>query len=242
MTPQPLYSALASLSLGLAVTPITHWFACSVQEAVLRVTGSTEAAVYVYHALVLPGVALHELSHWVAALILRVPTGRVSLVPVPDGNGMARFGSVEIGRVDPLRESLVGLAPLVAGVTAVMAIVSGPLGLGQLPVAWADLATAGRRIFAAKDAALWLYLLTAIGNTMLPSSADRRRWTVLPPVALGAVCLALVAGGGRVPAYAVEWASRGLSYLALALGITAIVDLAAGGVVCLALRCFREHR
>jgi len=123
-----------------------------------------------------------------------------------------------------------------------MAIVSGPLRLEQLPVAWADLATAGRHIFAAKDAALWLYLLAAIGNTMLPSLADRRRWTVLPPVALGAVCIALVAGGGRVPVSTVEWASRGLSYLALALGITAIVDLAAGGVVCLALRCFREHR
>jgi hypothetical protein len=71
--------------------------------------------------LYFPGTVLHELSHYCAARLLQVPVGRISLVPKFQGNGL-QLGSVEIGKTDFIRRFLIGIAPLLSGLTVLSAV------------------------------------------------------------------------------------------------------------------------
>ncbi|MFO7697948.1 MAG: hypothetical protein R6X16_12440 [Anaerolineae bacterium] len=240
MTGQPLVGAAILLVLLLLAVPVTRWFGRTVQSAVMMVTGSSTAALYVYHAMVLPGTALHELSHLLCAWLLRVPAGGLTLTPVIDGPGSARFGSVQIGRVDPLRESLIGLAPLISGVAMVIAIASQSLGVSPSGESWQGAATAFQSLAQAPDSGVWIYLLAAIGNTMLPSSADRRAWLALLIAALLVVGVLLLMGAGPVPSLVTQWMWRAGSYLAGALGLTLLVDLVVGALIRLLMLPFQR--
>lgn len=72
--------------------------------------------------LYFPGTALHELSHFFAAKLLGVQTGRISLTPKFHEDGL-ELGHVEIAKTDFLRRFLVGIAPLVVGVSVLSALV-----------------------------------------------------------------------------------------------------------------------
>src|SRR3989338_10542220 len=68
--------------------------------------------------LLLPGIFLHELAHILMAEILQVPTGELKLTPeIKDGH--LTLGSAQIALTDPLRLTLIGIAPFLAG-TAVL--------------------------------------------------------------------------------------------------------------------------
>ena len=62
-----------------------------------------------------PGVALHELSHALMARLLGVQTANLTMVPRRQADGHVRLGSVQVERVDVIRGSLIGLAPLLVG-------------------------------------------------------------------------------------------------------------------------------
>jgi hypothetical protein len=225
--PEPT-TLLILAGLVWVVGPVTRWFGRGLQSLALMTTGSPAAALYGYHALLLPGTLLHELSHLGMAWLLRVRTGRLSLRPQMQGRNMAQFGSVEIARTDPVRESLIGLAPLLVGLAALYAIARWPLGL------WpgdGDLASAWTRLAAARDPALWLYLVVAIGNAMLPSASDRRAWWKL---GLGlAIALGLLYAIGLLQRAPPAWAHTGLraaELAALILALLVAVDLPLGGL------------
>ena len=111
-----------------------------IQVLVLLLSGSPAAAAALYDLLVLPGVVLHELSHAAVAVVLRVPVISVDLFRFRRGRD-ARQGEVVVARVDALRMSLIGAAPLLAGVCVLLVLVRalGPLpsgfgGLTMLPL------------------------------------------------------------------------------------------------------------
>ncbi|MGB1253615.1 MAG: hypothetical protein ACPG8W_23595, partial [Candidatus Promineifilaceae bacterium] len=86
-------------------------------------TGSRQYSLYWYSIILLPGVFLHELSHWLFAKFLGLRTGNFSVFPSEDENGSTTLGYVEYYQtptLDPVREGLVGASPLFAGVTAVV--------------------------------------------------------------------------------------------------------------------------
>ena len=83
-------------------------------------------------AAVFPGVLLHELSHFVMARLLRVRTGRFSLLPSLMEDGKLRLGFVETDETDLLREALIGTAPLITGGAAVAYLGISRLGLVPL--------------------------------------------------------------------------------------------------------------
>ena len=67
--------------------------------------------------LLYPGVVIHELSHLLMAVILFVPVKSMTLVPkILEGNKL-QAGSVTIEKVDPVRRTLVGIAPLFVGIS-----------------------------------------------------------------------------------------------------------------------------
>jgi len=146
-----------------------------------RLTRNEKIATLLYALLFLPGVALHEASHWITAKLLGVRTYRFSLTPEWIGAETLRFGYVELSETDKLRSALIGLAPILSG----MALITW-LGFHHLKL---DIVVEGMKnadlnrvvegikaFIATPDVFLWCFLAFAISNTMLPSSSDREAW------------------------------------------------------------------
>ncbi len=199
-----------------------------IQGLVLLLTGSDQAAALAHFVALLPGVVVHELSHWLAAKLLRVRVGPISIGPERKRGRQMRFGSVQIAHTDPVRESLIGLAPLVSGTALVLGLAR--LGFGLVPSATPQPAQWPATLAAclrAPDAWLWVYLIFAVANAMLPSAPDRRAWRTVG-LYLGLLVLAayLLMGIPRGPEVWLAWGLRLLSYLAYAFSLTAAIDLA----------------
>ncbi len=201
------------------------------QGVAFLLTGNPKVAVWIFWVMFLPGTLLHEVSHWLTARLLGVRTGKFSLWPKLKKGGELQMGAVQVDVADPFRHSLIGLAPLIFGTIAVLIIGQGWLGLGQigLAIATGDLESiwqAIRQMLTVPDVWLWLYLIFAIANAMLPSASDREAWrTTL--IYLGLI-FALVVGFGLIPNFSEEMQELGLTilaYLLSAFAITIAVDL-----------------
>ncbi|MCS6847100.1 MAG: hypothetical protein RMN52_05220 [Anaerolineae bacterium] len=200
------------------------------QEVFLLLTGHVEAATLLYSLVLLPGVALHEVSHAAMAALLGVRVRRLSLRPERQRNGVVRLGYVEVLRSDALRTSLIGAAPLFAGLVALILIGVLVFDLGSMQSALADGSAQGLldQLLAlprATDSWLWIYMVFAIANSMMPSSSDTQSW---PPV-IGFVAifsaLLLLAGGTDLVAAIAPFAQDAARWLTAVFALTAFVDL-----------------
>jgi len=210
---------------------LKRWISQHLQGVVLLISHSEEAAALVYFVLLLPGVVLHEGSHWLMAKLLRVRTGKFTIGLSHRRGGQLELGSVRVAQADPIRNSLIGLAPLVGGSLAILLI--GHWALGVEALAQAFRSGDGARISAelwgalhVPDFWLWLYLIFAISNAMLPSASDRRSW---PPVLifLGGL-LTFLYLIGWMPSVLPELAEallKAMSHLNLAFALTLAVDV-----------------
>jgi hypothetical protein len=175
------------LLAGLAIWPLIHverWIHKHIQGLGLLLTNDPQAAVLIYYLVLLPGVALHELSQWVLAKILLVKVKKFRLWPEKQGD-LIRLGLVEIDRkVDVVRTTLIGIIPLVTGIAAIALIASrrfdtealiASLTTGDVPTMAAGLGA----FMSAPDFWLWLYLVFAIANAMLPEPHDEVNWWML---------------------------------------------------------------
>jgi hypothetical protein len=172
-----------------------------IQAVLLILTRRPSLAVALFSLLFFPGVLLHELSHFVLARLLRVPTGRFSVLPRPLPDGRLQLGYVEVARSDPLRDALVGAAPLMAGGLFVayaavyhlhMLTLWDFLRAGTYGLFWTGLGL----LPTYQDFPLWFYLTFTVSSTMLPSASDRQAWLPLGLAAAGLLLLALLAGAG----------------------------------------------
>ena len=224
----------AWLWLFVALMPLLvleRWIHRHMQGIGLLVTRDHDLATILYSAIFLPGVALHEGSHWVTAKLLGVETARFSLWPRRQPDGTLRLGFVETAKVDFVREALIGLAPLLAG-SAVVALIGysrlavGPLGMA---IATGNVAEVARKfldsIFA-NDAFVWLYLLFTVSNSMMPSASDRRAWL---PVTLWLLMIAVALYYAGVVPIAMQMVGEplaaGVRVIASAFSITIGVNL-----------------
>ena len=211
---------------------IQRWLHFELQAVFLILTRRPAVALGLFSFLFFPGVLLHETSHYLAALLLRVRTGRFSLLPqmLPDGN--LRLGFVETAKVDVLRDSLIGLAPLVSG--ALVTALLGSYGLGFVPLAaliaqgqWPAFGHGLAQLPQQPDFWLWFYLAFAVSTTMLPSSSDRRAWL---PIGIGLallVGLAALAGAGPwMMTHLAPALNDGMRALALVFGISLVLHIA----------------
>lgn len=140
------------------------------------------------------------------------------------------MGAVQVEVSDPFRHAIIGVAPLVFGSVAVLFIGYGWLGLEQVGTAllngyldeiWQELVN----LMSVPDVWLWVYLIFAISNAMLPSASDREAWrTVI--IYLG-LALLLALGLGVNPNIPVALQDLGLTilaYLLAAFTITIVLD------------------
>lgn len=166
--------------LLLALFFLSHKISTSIYESIFIITKSRKLAVGILVVLLLPGTIIHELSHFIVATILRVPTGELSVIPTVENNEI-KAGGLFLGQTDPFRLSLVGLSPIIVGLFLIyLAGKSFPFtpGVRQLadqpPQGW----------FAALPIFVIFYLLFTISITMFSSKKDAESLKIAIPIIL----------------------------------------------------------
>jgi len=172
-----------------------------IQAVFLIITRDVRITMGIFSFIFLPGVFLHELSHFLVAKILRVPTGRFSVFPQSLPDGRLQLGYVETARADIVRDSLIGAAPLIIGTLFVsyvslfqldMRILWDTLRNGQINLFWMGI----NALMNASDFYLWFYLTFVVSSTMMPSESDRHAWLELV-ISVGVIfAIALLIGAG----------------------------------------------
>ncbi len=172
-----------------------------IQAIFLLITRQPEISVALFSLLFLPGVLLHETSHFLMARLLGVRTGRFSIIPKKLEGGRLQLGYVETAKTDFFRDALIGLVPLITG--GIFVAYAGVSHLG-LNLVWFSLTHARissfneaiRSVIGRPDFWLWFYLIFAVSSTMLPSASDRRAWVPLVLAVLAFVGMILLVGAG----------------------------------------------
>ena len=122
-----------------------------------RFTKNREKAAGLLGWIFLPGTFVHEVSHLIAALLLLVPVGRINLLAETQEEGI-KLGSVAIGKTDFFRASVIGLAPLIAGLGLILWGVSFSMSHEFLRNPWIVV--------------LLIYIIFQITHTMFSSKKD----------------------------------------------------------------------
>lgn len=215
----------------LILYPLNRWISTHVQGVAFLLTGSPQVAVWFFWVAFLPGTFLHEVSHWLTANLLAVKTTKFSLWPEVKRGGQLQMGAVQVYVSDPFRHSLIGIAPLIFGSIAVLIIGHWQLNLSQIGQALVSgeiefIWQATVQTLTLPDIWVWLYLIFAISNAMLPSASDRESWrTVLLYLGL-AVVLAIGLGiNPSLPDNFQRLILTGFTYLLSAFTITIAVNI-----------------
>jgi hypothetical protein len=233
-----LLPQLLTFALTLAaLLALSRWIARQVQILGLRLTGDEQIAVMVYYLLLLPGIALHELSHVMAARLLGLKVGKLTLGPRRRGRSV-ELGSVTVGSGGALRDSLVGLAPFLSGTAVLLLVGYAVFDVAALGRTWATDGWSGvwrvvDGIWLVPDFWLWAYVIFAVSNAMTPSPADRQPW-LLAGIYVGvALVLAYLLGGLPALTQALSAHIAGaLQVLTLGFAFTLALDLiAAAGLL-----------
>ncbi len=208
-----------------------RWLHREIQLVLFLLTCRQGIALGLFSVLFFPGVFLHELSHYVAARLLGVRTGRFSLLPKVMADGKLRLGYVETAGSDLVRDALIGAAPLITGGAAVAYLGISRLGLVSLAAFagqgdWVSFWQGLSMLPALPDFWIWFYLAFAISSTMLPSASDRRAWLPIAAVVLGLAGLALLAGAGPwMLENLAPWLNQAFRAMATVFGISLVLHL-----------------
>lgn len=225
------YSGLIFFVLSLLVfLVVQRRLHREIQGVFLLLTRSPALALGLFALLFFPGVLLHETSHWITAKLLRVRTGKFSLIPQLQPDGTLRLGYVEAAPADIFRETLIGAAPFISGVLMVGWIAVSRLEIFRFSqprteVSLNQLGGGLAELVNLPDFWLWFYLAFTISSTMLPSASDRRAW--LPTTLIISIILLifLIAGFGEWLMVLVDPINRVLGAVALVFGFSLILHV-----------------
>ena len=212
---------------------LQQWLHRHIQGFGLALTGNPGCAVRLLFYLLLPGILLHEGSHYLVAKLLLVRTNGISI-----GVGRAKrkqisLGSVNIDRTDPVRESLIGVAPFIVGIGAIWLLVGAAFGLWPHDGLSLEQLVRGVMEYS-HDWTTWLdlYLIFAVSTAMIPSESDREPWLpVISFFGLGVALLFVMGWTPRVPSDVVLQARQLLDALTFALAVAASVNAAVAAVL-----------
>jgi len=202
-----------------------------IQAVFLILTRDARLSMGLFSMIFLPGVFLHELSHFLVAKILFIRTGRFSIFPQTLPDGRLQLGYVETARSDVVRDSLVGAGPLIVGTLFVAYVAIYHLQLrvlwdlfrnGQLDLFWMGV----RALPQVKDFYLWFYLAFAVSSTMMPSESDRHAWLELL-ISIGVLFAIgfLIGAGPWMLSNIVPRVSNFLSSAAVIFGLSVLVHV-----------------
>ncbi|MBI4067335.1 hypothetical protein HY407_03040 [Candidatus Gottesmanbacteria bacterium] len=92
-----------------------------IYQTVFLLTRSKKISLGILILFLLPGTIIHEFSHFIVATILFVPTTSMTIIPKIEG-GIIKAGSLHHTNTDPIRLSLIGLAPMIIGIALIYII------------------------------------------------------------------------------------------------------------------------
>ncbi len=152
-----MLTLLLFLAVLLLLFLLSRTLTRELSQLFFRLIKSVGLTSYLMAFLFLPGTIIHELAHFFMAKILFVYAGKIELWPKMEGDSL-KLGSVQIGKTDPFRNMLIGVAPFLLGTLLILLILffSGSYRLFQ----------SNLYLF------LLFYLIFEIGNTMFSSRKD----------------------------------------------------------------------
>jgi hypothetical protein len=228
----PWTPSLILVGTLLALLWAQRWITRNLQGLGMYWLNDPDVTLILYFVAMLPGVVVHELSHWLMAKALFVRVSWPKLGPVRRGQSRrVSLGSVRVGKVDRFRAGLIGVAPLVGGTAIILLIGHLVLGVGELAEGMGGQGAGGildglGEMVEVADFWLWLYLIFSVANAMMPSESDMS--TVRPVlIFLGivAVVLLIVTGTPTLSPDTVQTVNGIASFLASAFVLTLAVDL-----------------
>lgn len=183
--------------------------------------------------LFLPGTVIHEFSHAAVAKILRVPVGKITLYPHKDDKtGEIKAGSVEIAKKDIFRLALIGIAPLIVGLTLVTLLVYSLYNFSLPPLSLEALAKWDLSLssivapYNNPQSPLILLGLFMVSTTMFTSKKDLQEVIIVLPIIIGlGIIFYLIGIRLSLSIKAYQSITQILYPLAFSLGITILVDL-----------------
>ncbi len=134
----------------------------------------------------LPGTIIHELSHFVAATILKVPVGQLSIFPTIEDNAFinqpeqtnigreVKVGKLTLAKTDIFRQSLIGISPLAGGILTIYLI--GRFLLQNYLLDIYAFAKLDNQLFYIFLLSVVCYLLFVISVTMFASKKDLEKF------------------------------------------------------------------
>jgi len=223
-----IFIAFALLLLALAWASRT--IGLLIQGIVYRLTGSGDMAMVILFLVYLPGIFIHEGAHWTMAKLLGLKTGKFRVWPQKKGKYIG-MGSVTVTRGGTLRDSLVGMAPLLAGSVLIALIAGEVFAADRLAGVWAqgNALDVVSSIFAAlrgqPDGLIWAWAIFAIANAMMPSASDREplKMLLLYLLLVGIVYI-LLDRSGQLFVQAAVWLAGPIRLLVSALIFTLVID------------------
>src|SRR5260221_3915642 len=158
------------------------------------------AATLLFYLILLPGVFLHEFSHYMMAGVFGVRSTRFTFFPEAQDDGSLEMGFVELEEVkNPIHAAFIGIATLIIGMLVVVWVSANRLNLPafltllQVSSDLDQLGAALHFLISQPDFLLWTYILFAVANSMMPSAEDRRGWCILTVAAIsGLVALSIL--------------------------------------------------
>jgi hypothetical protein len=209
---------------------LRRWIEAHLQGLAFLISGHPTVAVWLFFLIFLPGTLVHELSHWLAAKLLWVRTGRIVIWPQVKSGRSLWLGTVQVGHSDPLRGSLIGLAPLLGG-SLVVVLIGAQLQLNTLAALiagghWQLVGQALIHTSRLPDSWLWAYLLFAVANRMLPSPSDRQAWKPVLLFLAGLSTVMLISGWTQqLNGDAQRFIQQAVAFLLYAFSLSALIDL-----------------
>lgn len=137
----------------------------SLARWLIKIFRNKKAAFIFLAVIFLPGTIVHELSHLITAGLLRVPAGKIEILPEIEGNEV-KFGSVGIAQTDLARRFLIGIAPVVFGLSVISTAILISINMFSDQMLWWQIA-------------LVLYFIFVVANTMFASQKDMEGSMVL---------------------------------------------------------------
>ena len=161
-----------------------------------RLLGQTLRRDWLFHLLLAPGTAIHELSHAFASLVLLVPVRKVHLFGLGrEADGTARPGEVVHADGGPIRNFVIAMAPLFVAAGLIYGLSAWLLPKNE---SWGILLRSG-----------WTYLfLVIVFFIALGLSPSRQDFKALPAF-LAAAIVAVLAGYVVVIALSWKWSLSG---------------------------------
>lgn len=225
---------LTFLVILIPVFNLERWIHRHLYGVGWLVTQDKQRATILYYLILLPGIALHEFTQWFYAGVAKLKTSKIKIWPKPLKDGTLRLDFVKLSskKVNKVSAIVFEVAPILVGIGAILFISQRIMDTDALRPALATgdldvVLQAFGSLFGTPDFWLWLYLLFAIGNGMVPTDKLNSQSLLIAGIAISAVLLVigLLAGAGQstiqIPLAGI------LNTLATASGTILILDIIA---------------